>query len=391
MSLKWLEARHFRNLTHISVDLDPGLNLLFGENGSGKTSLLESSYFLSTARSFRDTGLDPVIQRGAQDCLLRGKIQVGRMEHHVGISRDRDGSREIKINSETTRKASELARLLPTLILGPHSVDLLIGSPTLRRRFLNWGLFHVKPERAGSGLSNPSAKGKSTSSTEFPVNWEEANRCLRQRNLLLRRYAANSEAGNLKELETWSNRLATYANQIDLQRTRYVELYRPVFTEIVQRLLGIDEVTFDYYRGWHREADLMDIYLKEADLDQKRGFTQKGFQRADVRITISGQPAAKVCSRGELKALVWAMILAQGALASDTGTPEGARGTLYLVDDLASEFDEEHRRRVCNFLVETGQQVLITGVEEKPLLAACKNQYGRLFHVKHGEVEVQEH
>jgi recombinational DNA repair ATPase RecF len=77
MSLKWLEARRFRNLTHISVDLDPGLNLLFGENGSGKTSLLESSYFLSTSRSFRDNAFDPVIQRGAEDCLLRGKVQVG--------------------------------------------------------------------------------------------------------------------------------------------------------------------------------------------------------------------------------------------------------------------------------------------------------------------------
>ena len=127
-------------------------------------------------------------------------------------------------------------------------------------------------------------------------------------------------------METWSDRLATYANQIDLQRTQYVELYRPLFTEIVQQLAGIDEVTFDYYRGWHREADLMDIYLKEADLDQKRGFTQKGFQRADVRITVSGQPAAKVCSRGELKSLVWAMILAQGSLASDTGTSGRRQG-----------------------------------------------------------------
>jgi DNA replication and repair protein RecF len=135
----------------------------------------------------------------------------------------------------------------------------------------------------------------------------------------------------------------------------------------------------------------MDIYLKEADQTQKRGFTQKGFHRADVRITVSGQPAAKVCSRGELKALVWAMIFAQGELANDTGRLKNSSGTLYLVDDLASEFDEEHRMRVCEFLVHTGQQVLLTGVEEKPLLTACKNQYGRLFHVKHGEVEVQEH
>ena len=386
MSLKWLEARKFRNLSHISVDLDPGLNLFFGGNGSGKTSVLESSYFLSTARSFRGTSLDTVIQRGAKGCVLRGKASVGATVHDIGITRDLGGTREIKIDSEITKKSSELARLLPSLVLGPHSVDLLLGSPASRRRFLNWGLFHVKP-----GLISPGGAAPRILFTDFPVKWEEANRCLRQRNLLLRQQATSPGARNLSELETWSELLATYANQIDQQRNQYVELYRPLFAEVALQLAGIEGVRFDYYRGWSREADLRGIYLKEADLDQKRGFTQKGFQRADVRITVSGQPAARVCSRGELKSLVWAMVLAQGSLASEIGRLAGNRATLYLVDDLASEFDDEHRRRVCSFLLETGQQVLLTGVEEKPLLSACNNQYGRLFHVKHGQVEVQEY
>ena len=386
MSLKWLEASHFRNLSYVAVDLDPGLNLFFGENGSGKTSVLESSYFLATARSFRNTGLDAVIQRGAKGCLLRGKAEVGFMEHHIGISREVGGNREIKIDREITKKSSDLARLLPTLVLGPHSVDMLLGSPASRRKFLNWGLFHVKP-----GIVSCGGARQGTSFTDFPVKWDEANRCLRQRNQLLRQQAGSPSARNLSELDTWSERLATYANQIDQQRNQYVELYRPLFTEVALKLAGIEGVKFDYYRGWNREADLNSIYQKEADLDQKRGFTQKGFQRADVRITVYGQPAAKVCSRGELKSLVWAMVLAQGALASEIGRLGGNGATLYLVDDLAAELDNEHRRRVCKFLVETGQQVLLTGVDDKSLLSACNNQYGRLFHVKHGQVEVQEY
>jgi DNA replication and repair protein RecF len=386
MSLKWLEASHFRNLTHMSIDLDPGLNLIFGANGSGKTSVLEAGYFLSTARSFRDGVIGTVIQRGAGACILRGKAELGRLEHHVGITRDLEGNREIKIDSEITKRSSELARLLPTQVLGPHSVDILLGSPSLRRRFLNWGLFHVKPGPAGFAGG---AAGMSFS--DFSVKWEEANRCLRQRNLLLRRQAQSPGSRNQRELETWSNLLANHANQIDQQRTQYVDLYRPLFAEVVGKLAGIEEVRFDYYRGWNREADLRDIYLKESDLEKKRGFTQKGFQRADVRITVCGQPAAKVCSRGELKLLVWAMVLAQGALAAEIGKAGGSGGTLYLVDDLASELDAQHRKRVCKFLLETGQQVLLTGVDEKTLLAACGNQYGRLFHVKHGQVEVQEY
>ena len=387
MSLKWLEARHFRNLTHISEDLDPGLNLIFGENGSGKTSLLETCYFLSTARPFREKSVDSVIQRGVNGFLLRGRVEAVNAEHHIGITRERGGGREIKINSELTTKSSELARLLPTLVLGPHSVDLLLGSPLLRRRFLNWGLFHVEPSLVSSVGT---ASGISLS--DFPGKWQAANRCLRQRNLLLRKHASNPGPLHLKELDSWSDLLATYANQLDLQRGKYVDLYRPLFTEIVRRLSGIRDVEFDYYRGWSREADLREIYLKEVQLDQKRGFTQKGFQRADVRITVSGQAAAKVCSRGELKSLVWSMVMAQGVLASNIGGAlRAGGGTLCLVDDMASDFDDGHRKRVCDFLLEAGQQVLLTGVDEKVLRAACNNQYGRLFHVKHGEVEVQEY
>jgi DNA replication and repair protein RecF len=208
---------------------------------------------------------------------------------------------------------------------------------------------------------------------------------------MLRQQSTSPSARKLSELETWSELLAAYANQIDQQRRQYVELYRPLFAEVALQLAGIEGVRFDYYRGWNRESDLMGIYLKEAVLDQKRGFTQKGFQRADVRITVSGQPAAKVCSRGELKSLVWAMVLAQGALASEIGRLAGNGATLYLVDDVASELDEAHRQRVCNFLLETGQQVLLTGVDESSLLSACNNQFGRLFHVKHGQVEAQEY
>ena len=386
MSLRWLEARHFRNLTRVVADLDPGLNLVFGENGSGKTSLLESSYFLSTARSFRDTGLKTVIQRGADSCLLRGRAEIGNVDYEIGITRDLEGNREIKINSEATKKSSDLARLLPTLVLGPHSIDLLLGSPTLRRRFLNWGLFHVKP-----GVVHSPEAVTGSLFTDFPVKWDEATRCLRQRNLILRRQVTNRGAGNQGELEAWSDLLASYANEIDRQRAQYIDLYRPLFAKVALQLAGIEEVRFDYYRGWNNKTEIRDIYLKEVELDQKRGFTQKGFQRADVRITVSGQSASKVCSRGELKCLAWAMLLAQGALASEIGRSHGTGRALYLVDDLASELDEKHRSRVCRFLLETGEQVLLTGVELKPLLAACNNQYGRLFHVKQGRLEVREY
>ncbi|MBT4162933.1 MAG: DNA replication/repair protein RecF [Gammaproteobacteria bacterium] len=361
MSLNWLFATGFRNLIDTQLELKPGINLLFGENGSGKTSLLESAYFLSSARSFRTTLHDPLIQRGQDGCLVRGELERQGRTWRVGITRDRSGERQIRINDESCQKASELASLLPTLVLSPESLDMLLGPPEQRRRFLNWGLFHVEPG--------------------FTVRWEEANRALRQRNRILREGISTPT-----ELNAWSIQLAGLAEGLDLARGLYIEQYRPVFLEVVSQLSGMSGVSLEYHRGWGEDTTLLEVYERDAESDKKRGFTQKGFQRADVRITINGQPAVKVCSRGELKALVWAMILAQGAVANQ----QEDRETLYLIDDLASEFDVDHRRRVGDYLAATGKQVLLTGVEKKALMASCDGKFERLFHVEQGRAKVRE-
>jgi DNA replication and repair protein RecF len=363
MSLKWLTACNFRNLVDIRLDLAPGINLVHGDNGSGKTSLLESCYFLSTARSFRSSSLDPVIQRGIDSCLVRGEVRRLGQSYRIGIVRERSGAREIRLNEESVARASELARVLPTLLLGPESVDLLLGPPALRRNFLNWGLFHVEPGFSGA--------------------WEEANRCLRHRNQLLRN-AGSSTA----EFDIWSAQLASLAEKIDEMRKNYLLAYLPTFQSAVSELTGMSEVSLEYDRGWSENRSLNDIYQEDLKIERKRGFTQKGFQRADVRITVAGQAAVKVCSRGELKSLVWGMLMAQGGLISHLS--EHGQDTLYLVDDMASEFDHEHRQRVCSYLAKTQQQVILTGVDRATLIDACEGEMGGLFHVKHGAVEVQE-
>ena len=357
MILTRLLATRFRNLTDTSLELNPGFNLLYGENGSGKTSLLEAAYFLSSARSFRTVSQNPLIQRGSVDCMVRGEFNHGGQCWQVGVSRNRSGHRDIRINGEICPRTSELAQLLPTLRLGPESVDLLLGPPDTRRRFLNWGLFHV--EQTFLGL------------------WEEANRCLRQRNQLLREGEYNKAAFN-----TWSAQLADRADRIDKIRAAYVDKYRPVFHSIVTQISQLDEVDIGYYRGWQEDSNLPELYEKEEEIDKKKGFTQKGFQRADVRIMVRGQPAAKVCSRGELKALVWSMILAQGAL-------NAKRNMLYLIDDLASEFDVDHRRRMAGYLEQTEGQVFITGLERQALEDCCEDRNASMFHVKHGNIELQ--
>lgn len=358
MTLTSLEIFRLRNISHASLTLAPGLNLLVGPNGSGKTSVLESAYFLSTARSHRNSTVNPIIQRGEADCLVTG--QVSRHGHHyqLGVQRyrDRGGSREIRINGETIKKSSDLVRLLPTLYLGPESVDLLLGSPAERRRFLNWGVFHVKHD--------------------FAETWETATRTLAQRNHLLQQQVRG------KDLEVWTRQLAESAEAVHLARQNYVETYLPVFQQVASQVADLDDLQFRYARGWEEGLPLLEQYEQGTESDLKVGYTQRGFQRADVRIDLKGQPAAKVCSRGELKSIVWALLLAQGAMAKMTEQ----QGTLYLVDDMASEFDAQRRRRVCSYLNAMDEQVVMTGVDQAVLEAGVGEAPRKVFYMEAGQV-----
>jgi DNA replication and repair protein RecF len=360
MSLIRLDIKGIRNIQNASLVLNPKLNLIIGRNGSGKTSVLESIYFLGSARSFRSSSVEPLISNSQEDCLVRGEVESDSHRYSVGVQRNRGGSRVIRIDGEDVKRATDLASLLPILLLGSETVNLLLGPPGHRRRFLNWGLFHVEPS--------------------FPQVWEEANRCLKQRNEVLR------QNGTDEELETWTRELVRYAEQLDLSRSNYMRTYDSVFQKNCGLLTDLSNISCQYYRGWSNDSSLNDLYQKDREIDRKRGFTQKGFHRADVRIRIDGEEATSFCSRGELKVLSWAMPLSQGAMLES-----GMSGDLlYLVDDMGAELDDQHRERICHYLESTGSQVVATGIEQHGLIVSFKAQEQKLFHVEHGNLKHEE-
>ena len=291
-----------------------------------------------------------------------GVVAQGDRLQRIGVQRGRDGTRDIKVNSEIVHKASDLARALPVLVLGPETVDLLLGPPALRRRFLNWGLFHVEPR--------------------FLTDWESAVRCLKQRNSLLRfRNASDSEIG------VWSEQLSSVCQRLDGYRQQYFETFSALFSSICAGLSNLPNVSVHYRRGWAVDRDLDEVFRDQLESDRKRGFTWSGVHKADLEVQVNGQPAAVVCSRGELKILAWALYLSQGQfLTSLVGSEE----LLYLVDDLASELDSDHRKKVCKALLASGGQVVATGIELDQLLDCWGGVPTKLFHVERGDIRVME-
>jgi len=145
MILEHLEVSGVRNLEKISLDLCPGLNIFDGPNGSGKTALLESVYLLGRGKSFRTNRIGSIVNHALPVLLVYGRFRdPERGIVTLGVSRDAQSTAQFSINGIRTHRTSELARLLPLQLLLPDASGLVFGSPGERRRFLDWGVFHVK-------------------------------------------------------------------------------------------------------------------------------------------------------------------------------------------------------------------------------------------------------
>ena len=363
MHLGLLRASGVRNLIDFEARLDR-VNVIHGRNGSGKTSLLEAVSLLGTGRSFRSHHVDTVIRHGELACTVYGLFQDPEdklPDLALGVRRPRSGQLEARVRGESVSSAARLAEQLPLQTINSSSFDLLESGPGTRRRFLDWGVFHVEHR--------------------FHDTWLSVQRTLKQRNSLLRHGKIIAS-----ELNAWDQRLASAGESLDLLRHTWFQRYEATFQK---RLAALDVsfgIELHYIRGWGREVDLLTALERSREADRKRGFTGPGPQRADIRIRVAGVNAADVLSRGQQKLVVIAMSLAQGELLeSSTG-----RRALYLVDDLPAELDAPNRRRLCEALVRIQCQLLITCVDPGDL-ADCWDELApqrpAMFHVEHGRIK----
>ncbi|MDH4558870.1 DNA replication/repair protein RecF [Pseudomonas sp. BN417] len=357
MSLCRISVTGVRNLQPVTLSPSPRINILYGANGSGKTSLLEAIHLLGLARSFRSTRLQPVIQYAQPACTVFGQVSLAEGGHcNLGISRDRQGEFQIRIDGQNAKSTAQLAEALPLQLINPDSFRLLEGAPKIRRQFLDWGVFHVEPR--------------------FLPAWQRLQKALRQRNSWLRHGTLDAASQ-----AAWDRELCLASDEIDQYRRAYIQALKPVFEQTLADLVELDGLTLSYYRGWDKDRELSEVLATSLLRDQQIGHTQAGPQRADLRLRSGAHNAADILSRGQQKLVVCALRIAQGHLVS-----HAKRGQcIYLVDDLPSELDEQHRQALCRLLEGLDCQVFITCVDHEFLRDGWHMDTPvAMFHVEHG-------
>jgi DNA replication and repair protein RecF len=351
LALVGLKCTDFRCLEWVEIEFDQGNNLIYGQNASGKTSILEAVGYLGRGRSFRGANTREIVRHGQDNFVLFGKSEFSGRSVSLGV-RNGAGGLEVHTGGEKRVSASALAESLPLQIIDPDVHQLISGGPEHRRRYIDWLAFHVEHG--------------------YLELWRRYRRALKQRNAALR-----SKVGG-EGLAGWDRELVQLGILVNAARERVLDITRPFLQALGDSLVGC-AVDFDYQRGWAADRTLSDAMMASVERDRQIGTTHAGPHRADLKLKLDDRQARKRVSRGQQKLLACALILS----ATEVVQMHLDRRLLLLLDDPAAELDCDSLSRMMRSVNNLGCQVVATTLDADRELFDARP---RLFHVEHGAV-----
>jgi len=359
MTVARLTTQHFRNLSSTAIDFHPKLNFFVGDNGSGKSSLLEALFYLGHGKSFRTSKMDSLVCYEQNAFVVSVKNAKGSQ---LGLSRDvSSGSTSIKIDGERHTRLSELAKNIAIQIITPESFKLFFGGPKERRRFTDLGMFHVKHN--------------------FSSQWRHFARILKQRNACIR--------NNVDDVAQsyWTEQFCQHSLVVAEERRSYIEdliIELKVWLAILLPAIS-ENVSVQYLQGWPQKKALVDVLNANKEREKNFGYSLYGAHKFDVKFLLKKQAIETQLSRGQQKLFLLALTFAQAKLIARVNRVK----PILLIDDIGAELDTTSRTVLSSAIDFLNCQVIITAIEHNVLQPfvehTCSNEY-KVFHVKHGEI-----
>lgn len=327
-----LEIVGFRNISRLELELAPKLNILSGDNGQGKTSVLEALYLLSTSRSFRTERLREVQQDGTQVTRVRARFLEGDVER-VQRAMFANGRRSLFIDDKAPERLSAYAVRTPVVVFHPGDLELVGGPAALRRRLLDRIALFVDP-----------------ASTETRLRYQKAQK-ERQAVLIQRGIRA-------PELDAFEHLMARYGLEVKEARAQATAGLTRALMPAFGRMAAIDlQLSLAYLPGGANDAMTFKLELeRRREGDRRRGSSSYGPGRDDLELSINGRSARRHASQGQQRVLALALKVAELSCIRD------ARGLepLLLLDDVSSELDPTRVGAVYDFIRASESQVFVT-------------------------------
>jgi len=360
MILQKLSVINYKNIAEATLEFSPKINCMIGQNGVGKTNVLDAIYYLSFCHSANNPIDSQVIRHGAEFFVLEGNYEG---DLHIYCGMKKGVKKHFKRNKKEYRRLSEHIGLIPIVVVSPSDTLLIEGGSEERRRLMDMVI------------------------SQYDHGYMEAmnryNKALQQRNAMLKQ----DEEPNIDVISLFEEQMATEGERIYQSRKAFVEELTPIFQRIHETISENREQVGLNYISHCQRGPLLEVIQRDRFKDRAIGYSLHGIHRDDLEITLGGHLMKREGSQGQNKTFVIALKLAQFDFLKRTNSKTTP---LLLLDDIFDKLDAQRVEQIVKLVAgdEYGQIFITdTNRDHLDLILSRSTLDYKLFHVDNGEIE----
>lgn len=339
--LNRISLTNFKNFDQASFEFDQRINCLAGNNGVGKTNVMEAIHYLGYTKGYFNPNASQSIKHGTSFFMVDGDFQRDGHREQIQCSLKKGNKRKVIRNGKTYEKLADHFGLIPVVIISPSDVDLIREGSELRRKFMDMII--------------------SMSDQTYLSDLIDYNKTLAQRNALLKYFAANSTF-NKDNLEIYDLQLSRLSDGIHEKRKDFAQAFQTLFYKWYDHMLDHDSTTemeeVDIsYDSQLNKADLKELLEASLQKDRMLQYTSQGIHKDDLKFSINGYPVKKFGSQGQQKTFLIALKLSQfEMMQARTGMKP-----ILLLDDIFDKLDDARVEQLLQLVnAEDFGQIFIT-------------------------------
>lgn len=374
MIVKSLKIKDYRNFNHVDIELHPVLNIFIGDNGQGKTNLLESIYMCSIGRTFRLNSENELIKFNQAGSKIEVLLNKNNHNLRLSLTLQKNKKKQVLINGVKLDKTSEMIGVLNNVIFTPDDLKIIKGSPVERRKFINIDISQIKPK--------------------YKYLLNNYKKVTTARNNILKNYYTNSQ--NKDIINIWNDYLINIGTDLIWYRNEYINKLKNYAVNIYSDLSGKKEI-FDisYSCNIINNADYANITnmdknsIKEIfreklysnmDHEIQKGTTLYGPHKDDIIIKINNKECKYFASQGQQRSAILALKLSEIEIIKE----EVGEYPILLLDDVLSELDNKRKGYLINYI--KGIQTVITTTDDNDLKMMTQEYDKMFYYINDGKI-----
>jgi DNA replication and repair protein RecF len=365
MYLKNLVVNNFKNIREASLSLSPRLNCLIGNNGAGKTNVLDALYYLSFTKSFFISMDQMNVCHGEKWFMIKGHYERSGSDEQIICSFQEGQKKVVKRNSKNYRRMADHIGLLPLVMVSPNDAVLILGGSDERRKFMDGVISQYDPDYLEDLL--------------------RYNRLLLQRNNLLKQLALGS-TNDTDVLEVYDVQMALTGNRIYARRTSFITELIPLFQKFYAEISGNAEQVGLTYQSDLKNGDYLETLKSSFARDKLAQYTTCGIHKDELQLTLAGYPIRKLGSQGQQKTYLIALKLAQ----FDFIYRIAQISPILLLDDIFDKLDRNRVEQIVKLVSgEQFGQIFITDTNREHLdtILQSLTEHYHIFRMDQGQIK----